>query len=286
LPGGVERLAPAKINLALHVLGRRADGYHELDTLAVFADVGDRLWLRHADDFDLSVAGRFARQLPESGENLVVRAARLLKERTGQAGGAAIRLEKNLPSGAGFGGGSADAAATLLGLDALWQLGLGTDGLLPIAALLGSDVPMCLMGRALRARGRGERLAPIRGWPVLPMVLVWPDRPLATAAVFAGLRLPDHQPLGEAPSAASPTALAAWLASCRNDLEASAIELAPEVGAALDGLRTAPGCLLARMSGSGSGCFGLFGTRQQAEAVTRDLSQSMTRWWVAAVLAG
>jgi 4-diphosphocytidyl-2-C-methyl-D-erythritol kinase len=286
LPGSVERLAPAKINLALHVLGRRADGYHELDTLAVFADVGDRLWLRRADDFDLSVSGRFARQLPEGGENLVVRAARLLKERTGHAGGAAIRLEKNLPSGAGFGGGSADAAATLHGLDALWQIGLGTDGLLPIAALLGSDVPMCLIGRALRARGRGERLAPIRRWPVLPMVLVWPDRPLATEAVFAGLKLVDHPPLVEAPAAANPAALAAWLAGCRNDLEAKAIELAPEVGAALDALRTAPGCLLARMSGSGSGCFGMFGTRQQAEAATRHLSESMTRWWVVPVLAG
>jgi 4-diphosphocytidyl-2-C-methyl-D-erythritol kinase len=286
LPGGVERLAPAKINLALHVLGRRADGYHELDTLAVFADVGDRLWLRLSDDVDLSISGRFAGQLPERSENLVVRAARLLKELSGHAGGAAIRLEKNLPSGAGFGGGSADAAATLHGLDALWQLGLGTDGLLPIAALLGSDVPMCLIGRALRARGRGERLAPILDWPVLPMVLVWPDRPLATAAVFTGLRLHDHQTLADAPAAASPAALAAWLAGCRNDLEARAIELAPEVGAALDRLRTARGCLLARMSGSGSGCFGLFETRQQAEAATRDLSKSMPRWWVAAVLAG
>jgi 4-diphosphocytidyl-2-C-methyl-D-erythritol kinase len=286
LPGGIERLAPAKINLALHVLGRRPDGYHELDTLAVFADVGDRLWLRPADDFDLSVSGPFAPQLTGNGENLVLRAARLLKERTGHAAGAAIRLEKNLPSGAGFGGGSADAAATLHGLDALWQLGLGTAGLLPIAALLGSDVPMCLIGGALRARGRGERLTPIRGWPALPMVLVWPDRPLATGAVFAGRKLGDHQPLAEAPAAASPAALAAWLAGRRNDLEARAIELAPEVGAALDALRTVPGCLLARMSGSGSGCFGLFETRQQAEAAARHLSESMTHWWVAPVLAG
>jgi 4-diphosphocytidyl-2-C-methyl-D-erythritol kinase len=145
---------------------------------------------------------------------------------------------------------------------------------------------MCLMGRALRARGRGERLAPILGWHALPMVLVWPDRPLATAAVFAGLGLHDHQALAEAPAAASPAALAAWLAGCRNDLEATAIELAPEVGAALDRLRTARGCLLARMSGSGSGCFGLFETRQQAEEATRDVGASMPRWWVAAVLAG
>jgi 4-diphosphocytidyl-2-C-methyl-D-erythritol kinase len=279
-------LAPAKVNLALHVLGRRADGYHELDTIAVFADLGDRLWLSRADDLALSVSGPFAGQLPESQQNLVLRAARLLKERTGHPGGAAIRLEKNLPAGAGFGGGSADAAATLHGLDELWELALGTDGLLPIAAALGSDAPMCLVGRALRAQGRGERLAPIAGWPALPMALVWPDRPLATAAVFAGLSSRDQEPLTEPPTAATPATLAGWLAGCRNDLEASALERAPEIAAALQRLRAAPGCLLARMSGSGSGCFGLFGTRAQGEAAAGALRKAASSWWVAAVLAG
>ncbi|HWT30237.1 MAG TPA: 4-(cytidine 5'-diphospho)-2-C-methyl-D-erythritol kinase, partial [Propylenella sp.] len=187
MPQIVERRAAAKINLALHVLGRRPDAYHDIDTVAVFADVADAVAVIPADDLSLEIAGPFGFHAPAGAKNLVLRAARLLKEHTGFAGGAAIRLTKNLPAGAGFGGGSADAAAGLQALNEAWGLSLGVEEALRIGGALGADVPMCLLARALRARGRGEQIERIESWPAVPLVLVWPGVPVATSAVFGSM---------------------------------------------------------------------------------------------------
>jgi 4-diphosphocytidyl-2-C-methyl-D-erythritol kinase len=264
------------------VLGRRADGYHELDTIAVFADVGDHVAVFAADDVTLSVSGPFAAHAPAGPDNLVLRAARLLRECMHIRSGAAIRLEKNLPAGAGFGGGSADAAATLHALNGLWRLGLGLDRLISIGGGLGADVAMCLHSVALRARGTGERIAPIRGWPPLPLVLVWPDEPLSTVSVFAALAGRVGTPLPKPMPAATPAEVAVWLSTCRNDLEEAALRLAPEIGDALAALRASKGCLLARMSGSGSGCFGIYDSLTDAEAAAKNIQNAKRDWWVAA----
>jgi 4-diphosphocytidyl-2-C-methyl-D-erythritol kinase len=285
VPSSIARRAAAKINLALHVIGRRADSYHELDTIAVFADVGDDLSVTTAEDLRLSISGRFAGHAPAGETNLVLRAAEALRAETGYSGGAEIRLEKKLPAGAGFGGGSADAAAALDALNALWGLRIASADLMRIGESSGADVPMCLAGRALRARGKGEDVTPINGWPALPLILVWPRRPVSTAEIFGALHRRENAPLAEPPAAASPGDLAEWLAACRNDLEGAATNLAPEIGEALAALRATPGCLLARMSGSGSGCFGLYGSLDAARDAATAVAAAQPGWWVAATLA-
>jgi len=285
LPQIVERRAAAKINLALHVLGRRPDAYHDIDTVAVFADVADAVAVIPADDLSLEIAGPFGFHAPAGAKNLVLRAARLLKEHTGFAGGAAIRLTKNLPAGAGFGGGSADAAAGLQALNEAWGLSLGVEEALRIGGALGADVPMCLLARALRARGRGEQIERIESWPAVPLVLVWPGVPVATSAVFGSLLRHHGEPLPDVWPAEAPAVLARWLRKCRNDLQEPALSLAPEIRGALAALQATQGCLIARMSGSGSGCFGLYADRAGAEAAAIELRRSHPSWWVTATLA-
>ena len=199
MPEQVALLAPAKVNLALHVTGQRADGYHLLDSIAVFADVGDRVEIEAAEEFRLSVSGPFAAHAPGDAGDLAWRAATAFFEHTGLKPAAAIRVEKNIPAGAGLGGGSADAAAVLVGLDRHFATGLSADDLAAIGMKLGADVPMCLAGRALRARGIGEDIRAIEGWPPLPMVLVWPGVPVSTAAAFKSLQRRDNPPLDEPP---------------------------------------------------------------------------------------
>ena len=285
MPEVVERRAAAKVNLALHVIGRRPDAYHEIDTVAVFADVADTVAVGPADDLSLEIAGPFGFHAPAGPENLVLRAARLLQEHAGFARGAAIRLTKNLPAGAGFGGGSADAAAALHALSEAWGLSLGGDEFARFGAALGADVPMCLVARALRARGIGERIEPVHSWPALPLVLVWPGVLIATVAVFASLTRRDGSPLPQPWPADAPAVLARWLRTCRNDLQEPAGALAPEIGDTLDALQATQGCLIARMSGSGSGCFGLYADRAAAEAAAIALRKARPGWWVTATLA-
>lgn len=285
MPAAVKRRAAAKINLALHVVGRRADSYHELDTVAVFADVGDVVEASPAEKLSLSISGPFAAHAPAGEENLVLRAARRLMEKSGAEAGAAIRLEKNLPAGTGFGGGSADAAAALYALNELWGLSLEPALLSAIGAPIGADIPMCIGGKALRARGIGERIDPVEGWSELPLVLVWPGRPVSTAAVFGALKRRDNPPLPEPRAVAIPAELAEWLSGCRNDLEEPALEAAPEIGEALSALRETRGCLLARMSGSGSGCFGLYGQGSRAESAAAEIAADHPDWWVRATTA-
>lgn len=316
MPERVALLAPAKVNLALHVTGRRADGFHLLDSIAVFADIGDRVEIEAADELRLSVSGPFAAHAPGDSTDLAWRAAtaffeegtyplppvgrgsgsgvlerRVTRRRPSpqplptRGRGVGIRVEKNIPAGAGLGGGSADAAAVLKGLNRHFATRLSPDVLRAIGLTLGADVPMCLAGRALRARGIGEDIRAIEGWPPLPMVLVWPGRAVSTAEAFRALARRDNPPLGEPPRSATVEALASWLSGCRNDLEAPALSIAPEIGEALEALHATKGCLLARMSGSGSACFGLYRTRSEAGEAAMRLGGARSGWWVGTTVA-
>lgn len=263
--------APAKVNLTLHVTGQRADGYHLLDSLVVFADVGDRVSLRHDAALSLTITGPQAAALPVSDDNLVLRAARLM------GGAAAITLDKVLPVASGIGGGSADAAACLR---ALAQLGRA----LPTEAevlRLGADVPVCLRGVPLRMQGVGEVLTALPPLPEAWLVLVNPGVGVATPAVFRGLARKDNPPMPELPPMAAAPALADFLHQMRNDLEPAAQAVAPVIGAVKAALAAQPGCLLARMSGSGATCFGLFGSAGAAEAAARAVQSAEPGWWVA-----
>jgi 4-diphosphocytidyl-2-C-methyl-D-erythritol kinase len=284
--GGVARLAPAKINLALHVTGRRADGYHLLDSIAVFADIGDRVEILPADKMELSVEGPFAAHAPGDPSDLAWRAAEAFFQHTGLTRRAAIRVEKNIPAGAGLGGGSADAAAVLLGLDALFGTNLPAEELRALGLKLGADVPMCLAGNALRAGGIGEDISPLENFPPLPMVLVWPGKPVSTAEVFKALVRRNNSPVTDAPPKKSVAETAGWLGHCRNDLEPPALKIAPEIGEVLAALRASQGCLLARMSGSGSACFGIFAATVDAREAATTLQAARPEWWVATTETG
>jgi 4-diphosphocytidyl-2-C-methyl-D-erythritol kinase len=285
--GGVLALtAPAKVNLALHVTGRRPDGYHLLDSIAVFTELGDRVEIAGADGLRLDISGPFAAHAPDDRTNLAWRAAEAFYRLAGLAPAAAIRIEKHIPAGAGLGGGSADAAAVLIGLRRLHGTGPSGDDLARTALALGADVPMCLAGQALRARGIGERLELLRDWPALPLVLVWPGAPVSTAACFAALSCRDNLPLDQPAALRDAKEAAAWLAGARNDLQDPASRLEPAVGEAIAALEETRDCLLARMSGSGSACFGLYVSRRAADQAAQSLKVRQPGWWVAATSAG
>ena len=276
--------APAKINLTLHVRGRRADGYHLLDSLVAFAGVGDWISVRHADDLTLAITGPFAGDLRgRESDNLVLRAAHYFAKVTDRTDGAHITLEKNLPIASGIGGGSAAAAATLMALAQAWEENLAQISDADLAANLGADVPVCLRRTPTFMRGIGEELTPAPDLPPAWLVLVNPGTPLATKDVFAALngRYTDPAPdegFRDLPSAA---ALARELAKAGNDLAVPACALLPEIGEALRLLEATPGCLLARMSGSGSTCFGLFEDSAKAGAAANLLRAGRPGWWVA-----
>ena len=284
-------LAPAKVNLFLHVTGRRADGYHLLDSLVVFAGVGDVLQARFDGALSLALGGPFASGLPvphaqDAGlaENLVLRAARALSALTGQAPRAALVLDKRLPVASGIGGGSADAAAALRLLQTLWSVSPQPGELATLALGLGADVPACLASRPARMGGVGEALSAVPPLPPLGLVLVNPGVAVSTRAVFErraasaagagpfGGRAPPSLPADWADAAA----LAGWLGEAGNDLEDAALALCPPVGAVLAALRARPGCLLARMSGSGATCFALFADAAEAE---RAAAAMPAQWW-------
>ena len=262
--------APAKLNLALHVRARRADGYHELETLFAFCRDGDRLEIARTEAPSFAVIGPFAAALAGEADNLVLRAVRAFAEVFGDPGPLAITLTKNLPVASGLGGGSADAAAALRGLARLAGFA-GDPRLVEIATGLGSDVPACLLGRAALGRGRGERLMPVAGLAAWPVLLVNPGVPVATGPVFAGWDGVDRGPLADGDP------LAAALAG-RNDLEASARRLAPVIGDVLDALMaTRP--ILARMSGSGATCFALFRSGNDCSAAAQVIRSARPGWW-------
>ncbi|MFD1611790.1 4-(cytidine 5'-diphospho)-2-C-methyl-D-erythritol kinase [Sphingomonas tabacisoli] len=272
----MQELAPAKINLALHVRERMADGYHRLETLFAFARDGDGLSVAPSEEVTLVIEGPFAAGLDAGADNLVLKAAHALRDAAGMGLGAALRLEKNLPIASGIGGGSADAAAALRLLARFW----GTDvPLEPIARSLGADVPACLLGRTVRGELRGEVLTPVsddrlRG---MPLLLINPGVAMPTRPVFAAWDGVDRGALG------GDDPLEAALKG-RNDLEAPAIGLCPVIGELLDWLSARPGVTLARMSGSGATCFALFDDRR-ACVTAADGARRDWRWCLETELA-
>src|SRR6266851_7030391 len=274
--------APAKINLYLHVVGRRADGYHELDSLVAFADIADTVTAAPAAAMSLAIDGRFAAALAgDTGDNLVLRAAGLLAARFAVTSGAALRLTKLLPVASGIGGGSSDAAAALRALQALWALPATADELAALAAALGADVPVCLLGRTAWLGGIGEALAAAPPLPPVAVVLVNPGIALSTPAVFKARRGDFSAPARFTAALPDAAALAAALAERRNDLTPAASELVPAIGDVLAQLAECDGALLARMSGSGATCFALFAEDAAARAAAARLARARPDWWVA-----
>ncbi len=259
--------APAKVNLYLHIVGRRGDGLHLLESLVAFAEAADMLYAGPAERLSLEVVGPFARALEGEADNLVLRAASTLAP----GRGARLVLEKNLPVAAGIGGGSADAAAALRLLSRLW----GVEADLPaLAAGLGADVPVCLAGATCAVAGIGERLTPLPGWPAPPLLLANPGVVLPTPGVFGARRGPfrESRPWPET---------VADLAGCANDLTEAAISLAPEIAGTLAALSTLDGALFARMSGSGATCFAAFADRAARDRAREALRTRHPGWWVA-----
>jgi 4-diphosphocytidyl-2-C-methyl-D-erythritol kinase len=275
--------APAKLNLYLHVLGRRDDGYHRLDSLVAFADIADIVAAAPADGLSLAINGPFAAALgTDVADNLVVRAARLLADRLGREPRARLLLTKNLPVASGIGGGSSDAAACLRALAKLWRAELPAEELAALALRLGADVPVCLTRRPSWLGGIGDEVASAPKLPPAGLLLVNPGIPLPTPAVFRARSGPFSDPARFGASPRDAADLAALLAERRNDLTAAAIGVVPAVAEILAALERLPGALLARMSGSGATCFALFATRDAAAAAGRRLREARPAWWIAA----
>lgn len=277
----VTELAPAKINLALHVTGQRPDGYHLIESIVTFADVGDSLTFSPADEDRLTLSGPFAAAITSGAGNLVASARdglrRLLQARGLEAPAVAIHLEKNLPVASGIGGGSADAAATLRGLLRLWSAGsISMDEIEALALSIGADVPMCMAGRPLIASGIGEKLSPLTGMPRFTMVLGNPLRGVSTPEVFS--RLASRQNPGLVLN--DPRNWMSILTAARNDLQDPASDLVPEIGKLCDLLRT-QGAVLTRMSGSGATCFGIFDSRPSADHAVGMLQAARPDWYFA-----
>lgn len=265
--------APAKINLTLHVTGRRDDGYHLLDSLVAFADIGDHITIEPAGMTDLIVTGPMARGVPVDDSNLVLRAAALAK-----APPLAITLEKHLPAAAGIGGGSSDAAAVLRAIADLTGTPVPEDAL-----RLGADVPVCLRAVATRMSGIGETLTSVPPLPELWAVLANPRVAVPTPKVFVALRQRINPAMpATIPAFADARSLVKWLKTQRNDLEAAAISLSPVIADVLGALQTLPGSLMARMSGSGATCFALFDTEEAAQDAAELLAMTRSDWWSAA----
>ncbi len=270
--------APAKVNLFLHVTGRRADGYHLLDSLAVFGAASDMLRAEPAEALALACGGPFGAALAAEADNLVLRAARMLDEAFPPSGrGAGLALEKRLPVASGIGGGSADAAAALRLLDRLWGLRAGEVPLRELAARLGADVPVCVAARPARMQGAGEVLLAAPALPTCGLLLANPGVALPTPDVFRARAGAPFSPPAELPASwPDAAAMARDLARLGNDLEAPAVALRPVIAEVLAALRATRGCLLARMSGSGATCFGLYATPLAAGLAARGLPAA---WW-------
>lgn len=262
------------------MVGRREDGYHELDSLIVFADCHDLIRVEPADRLALALQGPFAGALGDGPDNLVWRAAVALAERAGlDRTGAAISLVKNLPVASGIGGGSADAAATLRALNDFWRAGLDGPTLARLGQGLGADVPVCLFGRTARVSGIGEHIAPGPDLPDFGLLLVNPGVAVSTAAVFSEREGAFCGTVDLPPSFETAAALAGFLSTCRNDLLAPARRLAPEIDTVLADMTSQPGCLFASLSGSGATCFGIFSEPATAAAAASAMRRARSGWW-------
>jgi len=284
LPQTLTERAPAKINLTLHVLGRRADGWHTLESLVALSRGGDTLSLTEGEPLSLSVEGPGAVPAGRVEDNLVLRAARHFAERLPGARLGSFHLVKRLPVAAGLGGGSSDAAAALRLLARANAITTGDAGIVDAARATGSDVPVCLMGRARMMRGVGDELGPLLTLPPLIGLLVNPGEPVATKDVFSLMKITPGAATGfgghpEVYPNMPPEALIAALRKGRNDMESAACLLAPVIGDVLAVLGAAPGCLLARMSGSGATCFALFKDCRSAARAKKAILRTHSSWW-------
>jgi 4-diphosphocytidyl-2-C-methyl-D-erythritol kinase len=282
--------APAKVNLTLRVIARRADGYHELESLVVFADCGDWLTFTPGGALSLKVSGVTATQAGDGADNLVLKAARALAERKPGLALGAFHLEKNLPVAAGLGGGSSDAAAALRLIAQANALPHDDAALYDAARVTGADVPVCVDPRPRVMRGIGEQLSAPLSLPPLPAVLVNPGVAVATKLVFGGLKLRDRPAapldLAAMTKLASRDQLLQMLRTQPNDLEAPAIAIAPVIADVITALRALQGCEFARMSGSGATCFGLFASAAEADAAAKVLRAKNPNWWTQACTLG
>jgi len=286
VPAARAEKAPAKVNLTLQVLGRRADGYHDIESVVVFADVGDELTFEPGGALALTVGGPTAAAAGDTADNLVIKAARALAEQVEGLKLGRFVLSKRLPVAAGLGGGSSDAAAALRLLARANQVALDDARLMQAARASGADVPVCLDPRPRLMRGIGDVLSDPLDLPKLPAVLVNPGVVVPTREVFAALRLaPGARTQAGAPPAAAKLSMDE-IARGRNDLEGPAIELQPVIADVLAVLRNLPGCGLARMSGSGATCFGLFDSSATADAAARTLRVGYPEWWVRPTVLG
>lgn len=283
--GTLVRCAPAKVNLFLHIVGRRADGYHELESLFAFTRGGDSIAVSASETVEFSLDGPFAGTLSSQGNsdnNLVVKAARLLKERYEVEQGANLSLTKNLPVAAGIGGGSADAAATLLALDEFWQLDLSSAELHEIALLLGADVPACLHAYPLFVSGIGDKVEPAEVPKSYGILLVNPGVPVSTPQVFGHYHETSngYRPTLGKPKNDNSSEILDWLKEeTVNDLEAPALELCPQIAEVLQTLRNVGSPAMVRMSGSGATCFALYDTDDQARSAQIELALENPGWW-------
>jgi len=294
LPTDLVESAPAKVNLTLRVLGRRADGYHDLESLVTFADVADRLALTMGDALTLTVLGPGASQAGAEADNLVTKAARALAARVPGLRAGAFRLDKRLPVAAGLGGGSADAAAALRLLARANKLAPNDPRLHDAARATGADVPVCLDPRPRIMRGIGEILSAPLPLPRLHALLVNPGVAVATKLVFSGWK-PSANPIRASDTAANfaglpnmqnKQELLRWLASEASDLETPAIALEPAIAEVLASLRAAAGCRLARMSGSGATCFALFSSAADSASAGKSLRIKFPDWWIVETVLG
>lgn len=282
----VQVFAPAKVNLCLHITGQREDGYHLIDSLVSFGTMGDSLHVHPAGTLSLTIEGPEGHGLPSDMSNLVLKAAALFAG----ADGFAFTLDKHLPTASGIGGGSADAAAAARAVLALQEAGGGSpaelsdDHLAGISSkllALGADIPMCLLSKPARVQGIGEKVS-FEPLGPLPVVLVNPRVPVSTPEVFKALEVKDNPPLPlDMPRFANATACIEWLSHQRNDLEEPALAVAPVIGSVLKAIAAQQSCGLARMSGSGATCFGLFPTDAAAYAAAERLHHDFPGWWVA-----
>ena len=276
----VTERAHAKINLALHIIGRRLDGYHELDSIVAFADVADVLTIAPAAKVSISLSGPFASDLPLGDENIILTAWHLLASFAGKKNTpfspVEFHLEKNLPVASGIGGGSADAAAALRGLIQYFRISISSGDLNDLALQLGADVPICLLQKTGRMHGIGEIIEPIDTDLPSGIVLVNPRIPVTTSNVFEALGLARSQSFG------TPIGDFSNIRSWHNDLTAPAIKIVPEVADVLESLGSQSKIICARMSGSGATCFGLFESLEQAQVAANVISVTHSSWWVTA----
>jgi 4-diphosphocytidyl-2-C-methyl-D-erythritol kinase len=282
----IREQARAKVNLTLHVKGKRNDGYHELESLVAFADICDELVFTPASSDSLSLEGPFASAV--DGENLVFKAKRAVAEWLDREIRGDFRLQKNIPVAAGLGGGSSDAAAAIRALFKAYGVASDPSAFATRAAAIGADIPVCLYQRAAWMRGLGEHVTPVPRLTALPAVLVNPRLKLSTAAVFKTLNAAAYDSAKHRESGPistdwkDPEHAAMSLREGRNDLERPAIALEPAVASVLSALENLGDCLLARLSGSGPTCFGLFPSKESADDAAREIGGAHPHWWVAA----